>query len=83
MQTNAAGVTELRKRSIILIIVSILSVFRIRIRTDPYHLDGSVSVSVSDDTDPDPGSAKNHEKNVLKNTIYTMKKSIFVTFRIV
>ena len=74
MQTNAAGVTELRKRSIILIIVSILSVFRIRIRMDPYHLAGSVS----DDTDTDPGSAKNKtmkKKIVLKNTIYTKKIS--------
>jgi len=34
-------------------------VFRIRIRSDPYHLVGSGSGSVSGNVDMDPGSAKN------------------------
>ena len=35
------------------------AVFRIRIRSDPYHLVGSGSGSVSGNVDMDPGSAKN------------------------
>ena len=35
------------------------AVFRIRVRSDPYHLVGSGSGSVSGSIDMDPGSAKN------------------------
>ena len=39
------------------LIVGLLAVFRIRIRSDPYHL--VRSGSVSGNVDMDPGSAKN------------------------
>ena len=38
------------------------SVFRIRVRSDLYHLAGSVSGTTSGNVDPDPGNKKNRDK---------------------
>ena len=38
------------------------AMFRIRIRSDPYHLAGSGNVD-TDPPDPDPGSKKNRDKH--------------------
>ena len=47
-------------------IATLLSVFRIRIRSGPYHLVGSGSGSVSGSVDMDPGSAK----ELLRQKVY-------------
>ena len=55
--------------------VSYNAVFRIRIRSDPYHLAGSASGNV----DLDPGSKKNRDKLAYKSTkiikIYFFKRN--------
>ena len=45
-----------------------LAVFRIRIRSDPYHLAGSGSGSASGNVDLDPGTKKNRDKLAYKST---------------
>ena len=60
-----------------------LSVFRIRIRLDPYYLAGSGSTSWN--VDPDPGSKKNRDKLTYKSTkiIYNfLKKESLILFNI-
>ena len=54
--------TTIQKRKIFISWGIFGAAFRIRIRSDPYHLVGSGSGSVSGNVDMDPGSAKNLPK---------------------